>query len=207
MNLKFKRWLEIQTSGTKLDDEYLRFLRDNVGISTISLSLSSLNSIENAKYNRTKKGFEVDIQKVCSEIKKYDFNLRLSLNLTDWFDSCDPEFIFNASSDLGADQVTLRVLYLSGNRRTPIQTPEDNWIMKHKMRSEDVYILKDYVRYYCRPLEKLPFGAIKYSIKGMSVVIDADCMSTDVTDTMKYLILRPNAKLYSKWDDKGSLVF
>ena len=26
-------------------------------------------------------------------------------------------------------------------------------------------------------------------------------------DAVKYLILRPNCKLYSKWDDKGSLIF
>lgn len=41
----------------------------------------------------------------------------------------------------------------------------------------------------------------------MSTVLDEDCMSEEAKESVKYLILRPNCKLYSKWDDKGSLVF
>ena len=47
------RWIEIQTSGTLLDDEYLRFLRNTVGVNTISLSLSALSTNANANINRT----------------------------------------------------------------------------------------------------------------------------------------------------------
>ena len=67
--------------------------------------------------------------------------------------------------------------------------------------------ITEYVKSNGRALEVLPFGSIKYSVNGMGVVIDTDCMSTEAKDTIRYLILRPNAKLYSKWDDKGSLVF
>jgi sulfatase maturation enzyme AslB (radical SAM superfamily) len=35
------RWIEIQTSGVSLDDEKLRFLRNTVGVTSISLSLSN----------------------------------------------------------------------------------------------------------------------------------------------------------------------
>jgi hypothetical protein len=41
----------------------------------------------------------------------------------------------------------------------------------------------------------------------MSVVVDDDCMSTEVKEDVKYLILQPNCKLYTKWDDEGSLLF
>jgi hypothetical protein len=57
-------------------------------------------------------------------------------------------------------------------------------------------------------LERLPFRAFKYDVNGISTVIDDDCMATDFNnESLRYLILRENCKLYSKWDTKGSLVF
>ena len=64
-----------------------------------------------------------------------------------------------------------------------------------------------------KPLGRLPYGATKYSLMGLSVVIDDDCMAKkkDVTvdggDAVKYLILQPDCKLYSQWDDPASLIF
>ena len=56
-------------------------------------------------------------------------------------------------------------------------------------------------------LERLPFGAIRYSVDGISTIVDDDCMSKENEEAIKYLILRPNCKLYTRWDDKGSLLF
>ena len=54
----------------------------------------------------------------------------------------------------------------------------------------------------------LPFGASVYIYKDMSIVIDDDCMAQHAEkDIVKYLILRPNGKLYSRWDTPGSLIF
>ncbi len=197
------RWIEIKTSGTLLDDEYLRFLRNTVGVNTISLSLSALSTNANANINRTHEKFIVDIQKVCSEIKRYDFNLRLSLNMTSYFNRFSPKEIFDyTKNQLSADQLTFRVLYQSG-----MDTEEDRWIQSNRCSEEKIREITEYVKSNGRALEVLPFGSIKYSVNGMGVVIDTDCMSTEAKDTIRYLILRPNAKLYSKWDDKGSLVF
>jgi hypothetical protein len=41
----------------------------------------------------------------------------------------------------------------------------------------------------------------------MSVVLDNDCMAKGSNDDFKYLIIRPNGKLYSSWDDPASLIF
>lgn len=201
------RWIEIQTSGTLLDDEYLRFLRNTVGVNTISLSLSSIfDSKKNAEYNRTKKGMEVDIDNVCREIKKYDFNLRLSLNMTDVYNNVKPEAIFDRAKELGADQITFRKLYMSPDNP---DCPQNKWIQEHKCSNGKFAEIENFVKTNGRALEILPFGAIKYAIYGFSVVIDNDCMSTEVksNDTVKYLILRENCKLYSRWDEKGSLIF
>ena len=196
------RWIELQTSGTKLDDEYLRFLRNTVGVNTISLSLSSMYTEENAAYNRSKARFVTDIVTVCSEIKRYDFNLRLSLNMTDFFNRWTAEQIFARGKELGANQLTFRVLYESG-----MGLPEDVFVQQHSASFECMERITDYVHSRGRELERLPFGAMKYSVDGMSVVVDQDCMSEAAGDAIKYLILQPDCHLYSKWDDKGSLVF
>lgn len=200
------RWIEIQTGGGLLDDEYLRFLRNSVNVDTISLSLSSIfSSDENATYNcPVSDKYKIDIECVCSEIKRYDFNLRLSLNMTDFYDSRTPEQIFTRIRELGGNQVTFRVLYTSGKN-----TPEDKWIEQHACKKETMQAIEAHIKKAGSALEVLPFGAMKYSVDEISTVIDDDCMSQSRSgeDTVKYLILRPNCKLYSRWDDLGSLIF
>jgi sulfatase maturation enzyme AslB (radical SAM superfamily) len=196
------RKIEMQTTGVLLDEPYLRFLRNHVGVNTISVSLSSLDSAMNAAYNGAPSGREIDIEDICGKIKKYDFNLRLSLNMTDSFDIWGPYTLFHKCKELGADQITFRVLYSSGGA-----TPQDRWIEEHSI---DNAVLEDYKRFIRgegKALEVLEYGATKYSVHGMSVVMDDDCMATIPKQELKYLILRPDCKLYSKWDDPASLIF
>ncbi len=139
------------------------------------------------------------------EHKKYDFNLRLSVNLTDWFERMEGgvKGILGCAKDkLGADQITFRQLYVSGKG-----TPQDEWIRRHGASDKFKAEILSFIRENGRPLERLEFGAIKYSIAGMSTVYDDDCMSTEVKEDLKYLILRENCKLYSHWDDDASLIF
>lgn len=194
--------VEMQTTGTLIDDNYLYFLRHHVGVSTISLSISSFINSINAEYNGTPLSRMVDILDLASRIKKYRFTLRLSINLTDSFDSYNANAIFNIVSGLGADQVTFRVLYSSGK-----DTPQDKWIAEHRARTTLVEDIKEYIKEQGTPMEKLEFGATRYVVNGLSTVLDDDCMSTEAKEALKYLILRPDCKLYSKWDDKGSLIF
>jgi sulfatase maturation enzyme AslB (radical SAM superfamily) len=196
------RWIEIQTSGVGLDDEKLRFLRNSVGVSAISLSLSNMfDSESNCEINGTPEKLKVDIDKICLEIKRYDFNLRLSLNMNSVYNEIPVEKLFGRAHSLGADQITFRKLYTSGDENQP----QNIWIVKHEYTNFSK--LNDYILSKGRELEMLPFGALRYSVHGMSVVIDNDCMSTDTKRVLKYLILRPDCKLYTKWDDKGSKLF
>lgn len=201
------RWIEMQTTGVLLDESYLRFLRNHVGVSTISISLSAFDDNINAEYNGTLPQLKVDLHKLCALIRKYDFNLRLSINMTDYFTGKSPQEILTfARQELLADQVTFRVLYTSTGS-DEAQTPQDKWIGEHGASPETVAAIKKYVTEQGRALEILEFGAVKYSVMGMSTVIDDDCMSTVPKDSLKYVILQPNCKLYSKWDDPASLIF
>lgn len=197
------RWISMQTTGTLLDAAYLRFLRNHVGVSTISISLASLDSAVNAAITHMAK--PVDIEFLCSEIKRYDFNLRLSINLTKEIEQNWPDieklFVY-CREKLGADQITFRVLYSSG-----LDTPQDRWIAVNAASRDYVSAIKSYIVENGTVLGHLVFGATKYGIFGMSTVIDDDCMSQTPKEEYKYLILRPNCKLYSRWDDPASLIF
>lgn len=208
------RWIELQTSGIGLDESALGFLRGTVGVSTISLSLSFLFDYKvNAFINKTPEKLIVNIEEVCSRTIHHGFNLRLSLNLTDEYERYGRDFghgnseliaaIFGQASSLKASQLTFRQLYVSGDPNNE----QNKWIAEHAASQTLVDDIKQFVKDNGKPLEVLPFGATRYSVKGISVVIDEDCMGTMPKQAIKFLILRPDCKLYTKWDDKGSLLF
>ncbi|MBN2738784.1 MAG: radical SAM protein [Spirochaetales bacterium] len=202
------RWIELQTSGVSLDEEKLRWLRNEIRVSTISLSLSSIwSSRENAEYNGTPEKYVVQIESLCQKISDLDFNLRLSLNMTDFYNNSSPEEIFNRAKVLGAHQLTFRVLYKSEGNNTPEAALINKWIDEHRCADSVVQNVKDYVQKQGRKLEVLPFGAVRYSLQNISTVVDEDCMTETAKDVVKYLVLRPDCRLYTKWDDPGSLLF
>lgn len=197
------QWVELQTSGVMLNDEMLRHLRNTVGINTIALSLSDVfDSENNCSINGTPDKLKFDIDELCSEIKRYDFNLRLSLNMTEVYTSKGADEILCRAKELEANQITFRTLYTSGFNK-----PEDKWIEEHKCSNGRITFIDRYIKKFGHELEILPFGATRYSVGGMSVVLDNDCMATEVKNSIRYLVLRPDYKLYSRWDDAGSLVF
>jgi sulfatase maturation enzyme AslB (radical SAM superfamily) len=198
------RWIELQTSGVGLDDEKLRWLRNTIRVSTISLSLSNIfDSNRNAEINGTPKKLKVDIEKLTAEIKRYDFNLRLSLNLTSDYNNLEKAAVFTRAKALGANQVTFRVLYSNG-----ADNPASKWVEENKVTAEFVAGVNEHIKNHGHKLEVLPFGATRYAVNGISCVVDDDCMSTaQGKETIKYLVLRANAKLYTRWDDTGSILF
>jgi molybdenum cofactor biosynthesis enzyme MoaA len=210
--------IEVQTSGVGLTPKKLVLL-DSIGVKTISLSLASLDDDANFEIMQTQEKLKnFTILKVCQLIKNAGFNLRLSLNMNrEGFEehefSASGEFwhknyhnIFMDCQKLKADQVTFRKLYSTGE-----DGEVNGWIRSNRMTlyNPDWWkFLARYVKQFGRPLNRLPFGAMKYSIEGMSTVIDFDCMNKrSKKEGLKYLILRRNCRLYSEWDDPASLVF
>ena len=62
--------IEMQTTGVLLDDEYLKFLRNEVGVTTISLSLSALNDNVNCEFNGTAEKIKSKHQRLMQKYKK-----------------------------------------------------------------------------------------------------------------------------------------
>lgn len=199
------RWIEIQTTGVMLDEEYLAFLRDKVGVNVISLSVSSFDDEVNHSIIQSPHAQDDDFLLIplCKKIKEMGFTLRLSLNLNRWFENsfASPYRLFEYVKNVyNADQVTCRVLYADG------MTPQAEWVRNNSVSNSFVKEIDNCIR-SCRKLERLPHGLQKYDVMGMSVIIDADSMAQEDSDSYKYLILREDCKLYSKWDTPASLIF
>ena len=195
------RNIEMQTTGVTLDEGYLRFLRNTVGVSTVSVSVSDLFDEAN---NRAIIGAKsaLNVEALCQELRRYDFNIRLSLNLSDSFSRHSVAAIFDRCRALSADQVTFRVLYSSHTG-----SEQDQWIEAHRAPEEFIAAIEGYIEGCGQPFHQLEYGALQYDVQGMSVVVDKDCMSKEITGDYKYLILQPNCKLYSQWDMPASLIF
>lgn len=193
--------IELQTTGVMLNDEVLLHLR-NIGITTISFSISNIFDNErNLEIIGCNDKLQFNVFDIIKIIKKYDFNLRLSLNLINDYDNYSVDSVIERCRHLGADQVTFRKLYKSN-----LNCEIDKWI-EYNSSVEFYSKLIKYVKDNGKFLGNLPFGPKLYDIKEMSICIDSDCMAEEIKYSYKYLILRENAKLYSRWDLKSSLIF
>ncbi len=216
--------VEFQTTGVMLDecDEFIHGKTGNIenkyhnlallkelGVSTISLSVSNIfDSGRNADLIGMPDKMRFLLTERCRLIKDSGFNLRLSLNMYRSYDDSHPSQILKACKLLGADQVTFRKLY-HGND----DSEQTKYVKEHRCQNYTLNKIKWYIQGTAEKpptgklLYKLPFGAFVYSIDGMSTVIDDDCMSKENNESLKYVILRENGKLYAQWDDEGSLIF
>lgn len=192
--------IEIQTSGVQLSPNYLKKL-DLLGICTIALSLSAFNDEDNDRYmrpNLTGTLYRNPTPYLCNKIVELGFTLRLCLNLTDHFDDIKKvgRHVFDSCQELGAHQLILRNLHHSDDDR-----PE--YVCKKATRIK----LQRFVRRHGVLLETLPSGKPRFSVEGISTVFDEDCMAERPDAPSRYLVLREDGKLYTRWNDKGSIVF
>ena len=210
--------IEIQTTGAGFTNDTIVELRD-LGITTISFSVSSLLQPDiNMVVINEKKVNIPSIQDLIFRCHNNNINARLSLNLTGWLmakiynpiDSIrfeynpEPKDILTACYSLGADQVTFRQMYSDYSL-----SPQSKWVEEYALKKEWVKKLKKYIENYGTYLDTLETGQRRYSLQEMSVILDEDCMAKKEREdgALKYLVLRPDCKLYSRWDDKGSLIF
>lgn len=207
--------IEMQTSGAYIDDGMLNFLKNTVGVTTIAISVACISNPEkNIELIQTPDK-DLNISKLAESIKAKNMNLRICLNMNDhMLDGCDsmedPEEavkdIVSRCKYLNADQITCRALWTSEDG-----TSQAEWINQNvtSLTHDVIKEFKKQVKEDGKYLDTLEYGADRYDFKGFSTVIDEDSMaqSQEKKDSVKYLILRPNGKLYSKWDSKASLIF
>ena len=60
----------MQTTGAKIDERMLRFLRNHVRLTTISLSISSFDDDKNNEIIGTNINTRINLKELCGLIKK-----------------------------------------------------------------------------------------------------------------------------------------
>ena len=200
--------IEMQTTGAFIDPDFLDFFQSSVGVTTIAVSVACLDDDENNRDMIQTADKNLCLKTFCEEIKKRDINLRLCLNMNDGVlahHAYTPESVIDLCAALGADQITFRALWAPDS-----DTEQGKWISRHVTTKTLDFIetLKADVKAGGKYLDTLEYGADRYDYHGFSVVVDEDSMSQETNKTaVKYLILRPDGHLYSKWDSKASLIF
>lgn len=225
--------IELQTTGVFLSQKIenpakniciypnIDLLKE-LGVNTISLSVSDIfEDINNLKIIGVSKKLEFYLNELIPLLKEKGFNIRLSLNMLEKYDKFTPKEIIGRCKFLSADQVTFRKMYYELKDGFTINA-EGKWTQENKCSNETLQKIKNYIEGYFYHTEhvkteyikghgvflyKLPFGGKVYSIEGMSTVMDDDCMAKENNETLKYIVLREDGKLYCRWDDRGSLIF
>lgn len=224
--------VELQTTGVMLMDhkqiidadsgestkryDNIALLKD-LGVNTISLSVANIfSSTENMETIGAAEKLHFNLDSLIAFLRKRGFNVRLSLNMLKDYDGCSPSKILRTAQELGANQVTFRKMYSDGIGK------EAAWVKENACSPKTLENIKKYIEGPIvkvtngKPIRRngegkflytLPFGGKVYSIYGMSTVIDDDCMSENNHESLKYIVLRENGKLYCRWDDEGSLIF
>lgn len=193
--------ISMQTTGTSLTEWEIEKLAA-AGVTTLAISLNSFDDERNWNLMNTPgPARTMKTEELIRCAKKYGMNVRVCLNLTDEFAEYSPEEMFDWAIAHDVDQLTFRKIYADG------ESDAAKWVADHLYPQEGMTKIANYMLCYGTPIMKLPFGTIQYSVCGISTVADTNCMSKERTDDLKYAILRPNGHLYSRWDDKGSLIF
>jgi len=193
--------ISIQTTGANMTEKDITDLAEH-GVTTLALSVSSFDNKEHWDIVQTPKmARKLSLAELIMAAKNVNMNVRLCLNMTSAFNDYTPENMFQIAQFNRADQVTFRKIYSDG------ENEKTDWVRAHEYPEEKFKAIGDYIRENGVAIARLPYGFIQYSVHGISTVIDDNCMSKNNIDEMKYAILRPNGKLYSRWDDTGSLIF
>lgn len=202
------RNIEMQTTGAFIDGDFMDFFRSAVGLTTVAVSVACLDDDAKNREMIQTKDVNLSLQAYCREVKKRNMNLRICLNMNDEIllhHAYEPSEVIALCEALGADQITFRALWAPAD-----DSDQSRWIHQHVTEKTTDFVdrLKADIKAKGKYLDTLEYGADRYDYYGFSVVIDEDSMSQEEVKTaVKYLILRPNGHLYSKWDSKASLIF
>jgi hypothetical protein len=184
--------IELQTSGVGLDEAKLECLYRS-GIRVISLSLPALDHDKIIEIMEVPEKFDYDPIGLSEMIQSKGFILRLSLAMTKWFDDYSlNDIIYQLNEFWKPDQVSFKKIYGADDEAS------ENY---------DTLFTEFSANPKVRHLEFLSIGIWKYSVNGIAIVWNDDCMLNQIHEVPRYLILQPDAKLYTRWDCKASVVF
>lgn len=184
--------IELQTSGVGLTETKLDLLYE-LGIRVISLSVPALESSQIVEIMQVPDRYSYDPHELVDLIKSKGFILRLSIAMTSWFDDYSFDEIMDMLQEIWKpDQVSFKKLY-GADEVSSLKYEE--FLTEFKANPE-----------FTR-LELLSSSEWKYEAKGIAIVWNDNCMVQNGSEHPRYLILQPDGRLYTRWDNKASVIF
>lgn len=125
---KFKN-IELQTSGVLLNKDVLYFLRNNLKINFVNLSISSLDINVNSEIMGIRRDLIYDFKKMSNEIHDSRMQLRITIILTEWFNKYQNNIaalINDILSIFSPEQITFKKLISVKKMSSTYE-----WIEKH----------------------------------------------------------------------------
>ncbi len=183
------RRIELETTIESLDEKTLLWLRNRVSVSTVSLFIPHPGP--NSSFLDIPQEIAQDPETFRVRMESLGLNLKLTVRLTILYEIVNLEALFASFASVGARIVELKKPFGIDDRIScPPETIEriGNYVFEHgtpaKHRSE------------CVP---------EYYLGDMRVSVDTD--SDSRARRREILVLGPDARLYTEWGVKASLLF
>jgi molybdenum cofactor biosynthesis enzyme MoaA len=200
---RFKKFeIEVQTNGIWLKQHADALFRGAYAsmkdIDVIAFSIDRLEDLAGLK-------------DICSKIKSFGGISRASVNITSLIPQ-DTRFdaLVEKAKEAGFQQLSLRNIVAPDNAK---DDAVKRWIENNvnpkqyeALRNEmtDTLITKK----QGRPLRSLPFGAVVYGYKDMSITFFDYCIQDYNTgEDIRSLIFLEDGHVYTAWNDKASILF
>jgi len=181
--------VDVQTSGTEFSANSLNMMSD-CNVSTVAISVANMFSSEQDLAFKGRRHLDYRISTLCDRVKSWRFTLRLTVLLNTMHSVPYPEELIDYAGLLGADQLTFKELKIPENSQALLKS---SWIKRNKMKPYLVNELRAYIEKEGVPIPNT--NPSLYKLFGMTVALDEDCMNET-----RYLVLRPNGKLYYSWN-------
>lgn len=192
------RIIELTTTGRNLTKEYLYFLRSVIGVTTIDLNVAAFDDTLNQELaGMINEDAKVELVPLTHMIKDLTFNLHLHVYLSKYFERYreDPTQFFKDCEGKYCAQ------YLSIHN-----TPAPNDWLKSKAGSSTMQEnVENYIKSRGTFLAEFPSYADVYALNNLIILMDPP--NEKNATMLDGLILQTDGHLYSKWDEKTSLVF
>jgi len=203
-------FIEIQTNGLFFEEkreEYQKHLKEwyDLGMTTIAVSIAHYDSEKNREIFQPHKEQGMNLDDLVENLHNHGFSVRLSATmLKGYIDSIEEvKGLIDYAREHNVEQLTIRPVEKPKKSRNSCIT---DYVTEHKLESEQVEEIKEYLDTNGTELMRLQHGAIIYDVEDQNICL-ANCLTTDSkSDELRQLIFFPDGHLRYDWQYQGAVL-
>ncbi len=200
-------FIELQTNGIKLTEDYDNFLHEwrNCGMTTIAISIVHYQPIENRKIYVPYRDKYIDLKSLVAKLHASGFSVRLTcIGARGYIDSVDQlKNLLYFAKGLKVEQVTF----------TPVNKPEElsqieawEWARKHHLLQEQLDAIVEFLETKGHHVLTLAHGARVYDLEGQNICLNHCLTVQPNSEEMRNLIFFPDGHLRYLWQYPGAIL-